>query len=611
MPQRLYLCEQAEIAPDALPPGCAVRQFRALEELPADDHGAVIVATAAQAGRLTAQVADGCPIVLWGNGSGEALLAHPRVIGTLDAGSDAHTARALLAAALKLAPRLGDARTAQMLERALEIGRALAAERDLDTLLGLILTHARLSTGADGASIYTRGEDGALYFRLWQNASMTAPQAMQAVRVGEESIAGYVARTGEALVLGDVYAIAAGASYRFNSAFDRARNYRTRSLLTIPLKNKAGEVIGVLQLVNRKQRADIPLASPDDVAHLVSSFDARDVLMAQALAGPAGVALENSLLYADIERLFEGFIRASVQAIEARDPTTAGHSFRVADYTGRLAMAVDRADGPVLDGVHFTREQLRELHYAALLHDFGKVGVREHVLVKAKKLYPAQLELLLQRFRYARACFERQAWRELLDGAPRREDVERRLAGELSQLDAFLALVLRANEPTVLPQEAAAGLDAIGRFRFPAEDGKAFPLLLNFELSDLAIAKGNLNGAERAEIESHVNHTYEFLSLIPWTKDLASLPRIAHGHHEKLDGSGYPHGLTAGDIPVQTRIMTIADIYDALTSPDRPYKHSLPPEQALDILRSEVRAGKVDADLFEVFVASRAWQPAH
>lgn len=611
MPQRLYLCEQADIAPDALPSGCEVRRFRAPEELPADDHGAVIVATTAQAGKRVALAAQGCPIVLWGEGADEALLAHPRIVGALDARSDPRSTRALLAAALKLAPRLGDARTAQMLERALEIGRALAAERDLDTLLGLILTHARLSTGADGASIYTRGADGALYFRLWQNASMTAPQVVQAMRVGEDSIAGYVGRTGEVLALDDAYAIPSGASYRFNATFDRERNYRTRSLLTIPLKNKAGEVIGVLQLVNRKERPDIPLASPDDVARLVSGFDARDVLMAQALAGPAGVALENSLLYADIERLFEGFIRASVQAIEARDPVTAGHSFRVAGFTERLAVAVDRAETPALNGVHFTREQLRELHYAALLHDFGKVGVREHVLVKARKLYPPQLELLQQRFRYARACFERRAYREMLDGASRRGDVEQQLARELAQLDGFLALVLRANEPTVLPQEAAAGLDAMARFRFPGTDGEALPLLLDFELSDLAIAKGSLNDAERAEIESHVNHTYEFLSLIPWTKDLASLPQIARGHHEKLDGSGYPRGLTGADIPVQTRIMTIADIYDALTSPDRPYKHSLPPARALDILHDEARAGKVDADLLEVFAASRAWQPAH
>ncbi len=611
MPQRLYLCEQAAIAPDMLPSGCEAVRYRTPEELPADDRGIVTVATVAQAERLVAQATEGGPIVLWGEDASDALLAHPRVVGTLGARSEPLLMRALLAAALKLAPRLRDVRTAQMLERALEIGRALAAERDLDALLGLILTHARLSTGADGASIYTRGEGGALYFRLWQNASMTASQTVQAMPVGEESVAGYVARSGETLALDDAYAIPPGIPCRFNASFDRERNYRTRSLLTIPLKNKADEVIGVLQLVNRKERADIPLASPDDVARLVSGFDARDVAMAQALAGPAGVALENSMLYADIERLFEGFIRASVQAIEARDPVTAGHSFRVADYTGRLAVAVDRADGPVLNGVHFSREQLRELHYAALLHDFGKVGVREHVLVKAKKLYPAQLELLLQRFRYARACFERRAWRELLDSGAGREETERTLARELARLDEFLALVLRANEPTVLPRDAAAGLDAVGRFRFPGEDGKDQPLLLDFELSDLAIAKGSLNDAERAEIESHVNHTYEFLSLIPWTRDLAALPRIARGHHEKLDGSGYPHGLRGADIPVQTRIMTIADVYDALTSPDRPYKRRLPPEQALDILRDEARAGKVDADLFEVFVASRVWQPAH
>lgn len=611
MPQRLYLCEQADLAPGALPPGCEVRRFRSPAELPPDARTAVVVATPSQAKTLAMESAEGGPIVLWGDGADAALSAQPRVVGRLDADSDPALARALLAAVLKLAPRLGDTRTAQMLERALDVGRALAAERDLDTLLGLILTHARLSTGADGASIYTSAKDGRLYFRLWQNASMTETPAVQAMPVGEDSIAGYVARTGEALVLDDAYALPPGAPYRFNAAFDRERGYRTRSLLTLPLKNKAGEVIGVLQLINRKPRPDLPLATPDDVMRHVTGFGARDAAMAQALAGPAGIALENSLLYADIERLFEGFIRASVQAIEARDPVTAGHSFRVAGFTERIALAVDRAGAGALRQVRFTRAQLRELRYAALLHDFGKVGVREHVLTKAKKLHPLQFELLQQRFRYARACLERRAWREALDGAAPRAEIERRLAQELAQLDGFLAVVQRANEPAVLPQEAAAGLDAAGRFRFPDVQGAAASLLLDFELSDLAIAKGSLNDAERAEIESHVNHTYDFLSLIPWTKDLAALPQIARGHHEKLDGSGYPHGLAGDAIPVQTRIMTIADIYDALTSPDRPYKRSLPPERALDILRDEARAGKVDADLFEVFVASRAWEPAH
>ena len=414
-------------------------------------------------------------------------------------------------------------------------------------------------------------------------------------------------RSGETVLLDDAYAIPESAPYKFNPASDRAIGYHTKSLLTLPLTNKGGEVVGVLQLINRKNRPDV-LRTPEDIATHVRSFDTRSRQLAQALAGQAGVAIENSMLYADIERLFEGFIKASVQAIEARDPTTAGHSFRVADFSERLAMAVDRADRHSLRDIRFNREQLRELRYAALLHDIGKIGVREQVLVKAKKLQPPQLALLQQRFRYARVSLERRLYQELLalhdqrelDPAAlagRRRDIEQAFARDLAKLDEYLRIVLHANEPTVLPGEIAAGLDDILSFRFPSEHDEEL-LLHDFEFSDLSIVQGSLNDEERAQIESHVNHTYTILSLIPWTRDLARLPEIAYGHHEKLDGTGYPRRLAAKDIPVPTRIMTIADIYDALTAPDRPYKRHLSAPEALDILQAEAKAGKVDTDLF-------------
>ena len=363
-----------------------------------------------------------------------------------------------------------------------------------------------------------------------------------------------------------------------------------------------------MQLINRKDRPDVLLRTPDDVATHVRSFDARSRQLAQALAGQAGVAIENSMLYADIERLFDGFIRAAVRAIEARDPTTAGHSFRVADFlrTAGHGRGPRRPAQPA--DIRFDREQLRELRYAALLHDIGKIGVREQVLVKAKKLQPPQLALLQQRFRYARVSLERRLYQKLLalhdqrelDPAAlavRRRDIEQAFARDLAKLDEYLRVVLHANEPTVLPKETAAGLDDILSFRFPSEHDEEL-LLHDFEFSDLSIVQGSLNDEERAQIESHVSHTYTILSLIPWTRDLARLPEIAYGHHEKLDGSGYPRRLAAKDIPVPTRIMTIADIYDALTAPDRPYKRHLSAPEALDILQAEARAGKVDADLF-------------
>jgi 3',5'-cyclic-nucleotide phosphodiesterase len=377
--------------------------------------------------------------------------------------------------------------------------------------------------------------------------------------------------------------------------------------------------VGVLQLINRKDRSAALLRTPEDVEAHVLSFDGHDQLVAAALAGQAGVALENSMLYADIERLFEGFIRASVQAIEARDPTTAGHSERVADFTERLAVAVDRADQHGLRDIRFSRDELRELRYASLLHDFGKVGVREYVLVKAKKLQPHQLDLVQQRFRYARASLERRAYRMLLalhdrqlspeQFAVERTAIERQLARERGQLDRYLQVVLTANEPSVLPGDVSSELKALTEFLFPGEEGENLPLLHDFEFADLSLPKGSLNSEEREEIESHVTHTYAFLSLIPWTRNLANLPNIAYAHHEKLDGTGYPRRLPLPQIPVQSRMMTISDIYDALTAPDRPYKRSLPAEKALDILGAEAKSGKIDDVLYRVFVESRAWVP--
>jgi HD-GYP domain-containing protein (c-di-GMP phosphodiesterase class II) len=386
----------------------------------------------------------------------------------------------------------------------------------------------------------------------------------------------------------------------------------------VPLTNKAGDVVGVLQLINRKDRPEVMLRSAEDVVRHVRPFDARSRQLAQALAGQAGVAIENGMLYADIERLFEGFIRASVQAIEARDPTTAGHSFRVADFTERLAQAVDRHDGHGLRDVRFSRDELRELRYAALLLDFGKVGVREDVLVKAKKLYPHQLEVLQQRFKYARLCVTWDAYRRLFslfeaselepeEFRVRRRELEESLTVEHSRLEQYLQTVLRANEPTLLHASAPDELREILAYNFPDGDGSV-PLLHDFEFSGLTLPKGSLSPQERGEIESHVSHTFSFLSLIPWTRDLARLPEFAYSHHEKLDGTGYPRGLTHAEIPIQARMMTISDIYDALTAPDRPYKLAVPPDRALDILAAEARARKVDAALLGVFIESGAYR---
>ncbi len=629
---RLLVVDKAAIEPEILQ-RLSVRshyeRIAAAEPIPSLTPGTLLVLTPEQARVLVTRQAseadsnpDAIAIVLWREALNTdldaTLVDHPMVVGVLDSSCPADTTYATLNAGLRRLPHMDGSRAADMLERVLEIGRALSSEKDLDTLLDLILTYARELTNADGASIYTLDANEKLHFRLWQNFSTTARSNAQKTLVGEYSIAGYVARTGEVINVDDAYEIPKTAPYRFSRAVDSSISYRTRSMLTVPLKNKGDEVVGVLQLINRKDQPNVLLSTPKDVATHVFPFDEQSESVALALAGQAGVALENSILYKDIERLFEGFITASVQAIEARDPTTAGHSFRVADFTEGLARAVDRAHGDGLRDIAFTREQMTELRYAALLHDFGKVGVREDVLVKAKKLHSHQLELVKQRFRYARTSTVRRAYRQLLDMqqqrhmdakefAARRQEVEDMLAKEGERLDGFLSTVLRLNEPTVSREVVPSDLNVVAEYTFPDEDGQARSLLQPFEFANLTLARGSLDSEERAQIESHVSHTFSFLSLIPWTKELSQLPEIAYSHHEKLDGSGYPRGLTSAEIPTQSKIMTIADIYDALTARDRPYKRSLSAERALDILHAEAQEGKVDPHLLKVFVESNAY----
>lgn len=504
------------------------------------------------------------------------------------------------------------------------IGVALGTERDLKTLLELILTQARRITQSDAGSLYLveTSEQGPkrLRFRLAQTYSKPeAPFVEFTIPVDRTSLAGYAATTGEPLVIDDAYFLPPDVEYSINRSFDERYGYRTKSMLVIPMKDHKEEIIGVLQLINRKRQFEAVLSTPAEVEQQVVPYSKRTVELVNALAGQAAVAIENSRLYQDIERLFEGFVTAAVTAIEQRDPTTFGHSGRVASMTVGLAQVVDRADDGHYRTVTFTREQIREIRYAGLLHDFGKVGVREQVLVKAKKLYPPDLTLIKQRYAFVRRTAERDFWRrraEYLEGRGKKgyEEFLARLEDEhgrdLKELERFLEVVLRANEPTVLPEGSFEELMAFTKRSYQDVDDRTQPLLTGDEMRYLTIRKGSLNDTERLEIESHVNHTYRFLLQIPWTRELQQIPLIAYGHHEKLDGRGYPRKVTGEAIPIQTRMMTISDIFDALTASDRPYKRAVAPERALDIMTEEVKAGQLDGELFRLFVDGKVFEAA-
>ncbi|HVU49159.1 MAG TPA: HD domain-containing phosphohydrolase [Polyangia bacterium] len=508
----------------------------------------------------------------------------------------------------------------------LAASRALSSERDIKKLLALILEKTRQVTGADAGSVYVLEEDAAatlgtrrkpdkvLHFMLSQNDSLKIDFQEFTLVVDEKSIVGKSVLTARPINIPDLYK---AHGFQHNRSFDEKTGYRARSMLTVPMLSAENVVIGVIQLINKKRDPARVLTSAQDCDAEVIPFDERSEEFALALASQAGLSLENAMLYEEIKDLFEGFVDASVQAIESRDPTTSGHSRRVATLSVELATRVDAVgEGPFRD-VRFSPTALKQLEYAGVLHDFGKVGVREKVLVKAKKLYEEDRQKLGLRFAYIRKALQADSAERKLRLAmelPRGEvgarfaEADAELARKLAELDGAWAFINKANEPTVLEEGGLERLVEIGQLVYMGPDGEPRPYIEREEIAALQVRRGSLTDVERVEIESHVVHTYNFLKKIPWGKRFADVPRIAGAHHEYLNGGGYPRHLPAAEIPVESRIMTIADIFDALTASDRPYKKAVPIDRALGIIESEVKAGKCDADLFRIFVEGEVYK---
>lgn len=434
------------------------------------------------------------------------------------------------------------------------------------------------------------------------------------LRITPESIAGYVAETGVTLNLEDAYNIPPDKPFTINRSFDESTGYRTRSMLVVPMLNHGGGTIGVLQLINKKRVSSTRLTETDSFEKKVVPFTALDEQLVRSLASQAAVSVDNNRLYQRIDRLFFDFVWASVRAIESRDPTTKGHSTRVAKMTTELADVVNRTDRGVYRDLFLDSKQIKELKYAALLHDFGKVGVNEKVLVKATKLYYGQVDLIKERFQTIKRTLEAQLLRKVLKrlvegkgelSAKELASTEAELRRRVNEVDEALAEILASNKPTVTHVERFEKIKQIAHFQFDDLDGTPRACLEPHELEALTIPRGTLTGEERKAIQEHVAHTFNFLIEIDWTRELENVPKIAGRHHEKLDGSGYGFNLKGDEIPPQTRMMTIADIFDALAARDRPYKKAVPTDKALDILKGDAERGQVDADLLELSSSRR------
>ncbi|TVQ78598.1 MAG: GAF domain-containing protein [Bradymonadales bacterium] len=461
----------------------------------------------------------------------------------------------------------------QRLEEVMNSSVELAEEHDFKKLCEKALSRMRRLTGAEGASLYIIDhEEKKIRFVALQNEKTGSTWEQKVLPLDKNSFVGSAALQGKIVFVPEMPSAGRkrGKSSKFSRAFDRENDFETRSLLSIPLVKSDDEVVGVIQLVNCQSNE----VTKGDYLKLVQSF-----------SNHVGAALERVLLNQSIEELFEGFIRASVTAIEARDPTTSGHSERVAKLCLHLARAVHESKQPAFKTYSFDEQQLKELRYASLLHDFGKIAVPESVLVKEKKLFPHQLEILRLRI----------------------ELFKNRSPEMAKDFEGLWANILQANEPTVLPEEIGLQLERYLEFETQL-DGQRLRLLEPEEMEQLRVPKGSLSPQERLKIQSHVEYSYQFLAQIPWTKPLSRVAEIAGSHHEKLNGKGYPHRLKAEQIPFESQIMAVTDVFDALTAMDRPYKKAVPLEKAIEILRMEAQEFALNPDLVQLFEQQRIYK---
>ncbi|TGN20530.1 HD domain-containing phosphohydrolase [Leptospira idonii] len=499
------------------------------------------------------------------------------------------------------------------------IGISLANEKDFTKLLRDILNSAREISNSDSGSLYLvekdeKGNPRNLRFKI---SALDLNSDEFILPINKKSIAGYVAYTGKQLNIPNVYELSGKEEYKFNSDFDRMSNYYSKSMLVVPMKDHHDEVVGVIQLINRKKNFHLKLTLDQLKSNHTLEYDKYSEELVMSVAGQAAVAIQNNNLVHEIETLFEGFVTASVSAIESRDPTTSGHSFRVAQYTVGLAEAVSSIGVGRFKDLNFNPAQIKEIRYASLLHDFGKVGVREKVLVKAKKLEEYELDLIRWRFHFIVKDVEAKLAQKKIDYLKKHgnsgysefeQSIQLEYEMERQKMEEMVRVIAQSNEPSILEESNSNFLEEISKLSYQTTDGNQISLLQPREFGFLSIRKGSLDFDERREIESHVEHTFQFLSKIPWTKELKMVPAIAHGHHEKLNGGGYPRGLSAVEIPVQAKMMAIADIFDALTDKDRPYKKAVPLERAFDILKMEVRDQHIDGDLLDIFIESKVYE---
>jgi HD-GYP domain-containing protein (c-di-GMP phosphodiesterase class II) len=493
----------------------------------------------------------------------------------------------------------------ERLEQLNAIGIALSCENDIDKLMEEILIAAKRLVNADAGTLYLVKE-GALYFEIVITDSLgialggttgrptNLPPVMLHHTDGTPNLNNVVAcavNTDITINIEDAYA-AAGYDFSGTKRFDASVGYHSKSFLTVPMKNHEKEIIGVLQLINAK----------DEHGEL-SYFDKDSQSMAESLASQAAIALTNRRLIHQLEELFESFIQLINLAIDDKSPYTGGHCQRVPALTLMIAEAVNQANYGAMASFCMDNRDRYELKIAGLLHDCGKITTPVHVVDKATKLQTIfdRIHLIDTRFE----VLKRDAEIDFLRGKSTQAQWQQRL----EDINADKAFLQQANTGSeFMPDSARERVNSIGQQIWLNPQGMHSPFLSSEEIENLSIARGTLNSEERKTINHHIEVTIDMLESLPWPKHLKNVAEYAGGHHERMDGKGYPRGLTKDQMSIQARIMGIADVFEALTARDRPYKDGMKISQSLTILARMAKDQHIDGDLFEIFVKEKVWQ---
>jgi HD-GYP domain-containing protein (c-di-GMP phosphodiesterase class II) len=498
----------------------------------------------------------------------------------------------------------------EQIKRLTQIGAALSAERDIDRLLEMIVDEARRFTNADGGTLYIMSDDEkSLHFAIVQNDSLDVRMGGTAGAItwapvelynGDDSpnysnVSSYAALSGEVVNISDVYH-AEKFNFEGTRQFDSETGYRSQSMLVIPMRNHENDIIGILQLLNAK----------DVVTDKTVSFSQESQDLIESLASQAAIALTNNRLIKDLQNLFESFVRTIATAIDEKSPYTGDHGRRVVELTMMIADRINRAR----DG-HFKDVSFNELRIAAWLHDVGKVAIPEYVMDKSTKLTTVndRIELLKTRFEIVKRDIEIDLLKKKLaqndySGTDTPRVNRSRKIKNLEEDFDFLVSVNKADE--YMSDESVERVKKIARKKWRM-DGHGQALLTDDEIENLIIRKGTLTDNERSIMNNHAAITYRMLSQMPFPKKLKNVPGYASSHHEFLNGEGYPQGLKGDEISLQARILALADVFEALTASDRPYREGNTLSQALKILGFMVKDNQLDPDIYDLFVNEKIY----